>query len=75
MILEKVTAIVVDKLGVDAGEVKLESTFRDDLGADSLDLFEVIMSMEEEFNITIENEDAEKIITVEDAVNYIKEKQ
>lgn len=75
MVLDKVKEIVAEKLGVDASEVKLESTFRDDLGADSLDLFEVIMSMEEEFNITIENEDAEKIITVEDAVKYIEARQ
>lgn len=75
MVLEKVIAIVGDKLGVDEKEIKVESSFKDDLGADSLDLFEIIMAMEEEFNITIENEDAEKIVTIEDAVKYIEERQ
>ena len=75
MVLDKVKEIVADKLGVDAEEVTLKSSFKDDLGADSLDLFEVIMAMEEEFNITIENEDAEKIVTIEDAVKYIEARQ
>lgn len=73
--LEKLQEIIADKLGVEVSEVKLEATFREDLGADSLDLFEVVMGIEEEFNISIENDDLEKIITVEDALNYIKEKQ
>ena len=75
MIFEKLQAIVADKLSVDESEVKVESTFRDDLGADSLDLFEIVMAIEEEFGISISNEDVEKIQTVEDAVNYITERQ
>lgn len=73
--LEKLQEIIADKLGVEVSEVKLEATFREDLGADSLDLFEVVMGIEEEFNISIENDDLEKIITVEDALNYIKERK
>ena len=75
MIFEKVKEITVDKLGVEAGEVELKSSFREDLGADSLDLFEFVMELEDEFNIEISNEDVEQIQTVEDAVNYIKSKQ
>ncbi len=70
-IFEKVKDIIVDHLGVDASEVKMESSFVDDLGADSLDTVEMIMSLEEEFNITIEDADAEKLATVGDAVNFI----
>ncbi len=72
---EKLQAVIVDKLSVEASEVKMEATFKEDLGADSLDLFEVVMGIEEEFGISIENEDLEKIITVEDALNYIKNNQ
>ncbi len=72
---EKLQAVIVEKLSVDASEVKMEATFKEDLGADSLDLFEVVMGIEEEFGISIENEDLEKIITVEDALNYIKNNQ
>ena len=72
----KVRDIVVEQLGVEADEVALESTFIDDLGADSLDIVELIMAFEEEFNIEIPDEIAEKIKTVKDAVDYIeKEKQ
>ena len=75
-VAEKVKAIIVDKLGVDEAEVSMESTFIDDLGADSLDIVELIMAFEEEFNIEIPDEIAEKIKTVKDAVEYIdKEKQ
>lgn len=73
--LEKLQEIVADKLGVDASEVKLESTFRDDLGADSLDLFEIVMAIEEEFGISISNEDVEEIQSVSDALNYIAQRQ
>jgi len=73
-IFEKVKAIVTEQLGVDAEEVTLETSF-DDLNADSLDVVELIMALEEEFDIEIPDEDAEKIKTVGDAVNYIKEKQ
>ncbi len=68
---EKVRDIVVEQLGVEADEVQIESTFIDDLGADSLDIVELIMAFEEEFNIEIPDEAAEKIKTVQDVVNYI----
>ena len=63
--------IVVEQLGSEADEVTLESTFIDDLGADSLDIVELIMAFEEEFNVEIPDEAAEKIKTVQDVVNYI----
>lgn len=69
---EKVKQIIVDQLGVEESEIKLESSFIDDLGADSLDIVELIMAFEEEFNIEIPDEDAEKIGTVGDVVEYIK---
>lgn len=75
MIFEKVKEITVDKLGVEPEEVEGKSNFRDDLGADSLDLFEFVMELEDEFDIEISNEDVEQIQTVEDAVNYIKSRQ
>ena len=68
---DKVRDIVVEQLGSEADEVTLESTFIDDLGADSLDLVELIMAFEEEFNVEIPDEAAEKIKTVQDVVNYI----
>ncbi len=68
---EKVRDIVVEQLGVEADEVAIESTFIDDLGADSLDIVELIMAFEEEFNIEIPDEAAEKIKTVQDVVAYI----
>ena len=68
---DKVRAIVVEQLGSEADEVTLESTFIDDLGADSLDIVELIMAFEEEFNVEIPDEAAEKIKTVQDVVNYI----
>jgi acyl carrier protein len=73
---DKVKEIVVEQLGVEEADVSLDSTFIDDLGADSLDIVELIMAFEEEFNIEIPDEAAEKIKTVRDAVEYIdKEKQ
>ena len=73
---DKVKEIVVEQLGVDEADVAMDSTFIDDLGADSLDIVELIMAFEEEFNIEIPDEIAEKIKTVKDAVDYIeKEKQ
>ena len=69
--VEKVRDIVVDQLGVEADEVSIESTFIDDLGADSLDIVELIMAFEEEFGIEIPDEAAEKIKTVQDVVSYI----
>ena len=70
-IASRVKAIIVDKLGVDESEVTPEASFTNDLGADSLDLVELIMSMEEEFDIDIPDEEAEKLITVKDAFDYI----
>lgn len=72
-LFDKVKAIVVDQLGVEEEEVSQNSSFVDDLGADSLDLVELIMALEEEFEMEIPDEDAEKITTVGDAINYIKE--
>jgi acyl carrier protein len=77
-VFERVKRIVVNQLGVEESDVKPESSFVDDLNADSLDLVELVMSLEEEFSneanrIEIPDEDAEKIKTVQDAVDYIKE--
>jgi len=71
-VLERITKIVVDRLEVEASEVTLEASFKDDLGADSLDVVELVMELEDEFGMEISDEDAEKISTVGDAVNYIK---
>ena len=68
---EKVKHIIVEQLGVDEEEVKPEATFVDDLGADSLDVVELVMALEEEFGIEISDEDAEKLVSVQQAVNYI----
>lgn len=68
---DKVKKIIAEKLGVDMEEVVPEATFVDDLGADSLDLVELIMSMEEEFEIEISDEDAEELLCVKDAIDYI----
>ena len=67
---DKVKAIVVEQLGVDEAEVTIDSTFIDDLGADSLDIVELIMAFEEEFNVEIPDDVAEKIKTVKDTVEY-----
>lgn len=69
---EKVINIVVDKLGVDRSEVTPDAVFVDDLGADSLDLVELIMAMEEEFGLQIADEEAEKMRTVQDVINFIQ---
>src|SRR5829696_6779719 len=71
---ERLKKIVVEQLGADEDEVKPEASFVDDLNADSLDLVELIMSLEEEFGTEISDEDAEKIRTVQDAVDYIDER-
>lgn len=68
---DKVRKIVAEKLSVDLSEVVLEASFVDDLGADSLDLVELIMTMEEEFDLDITDTDAEKLVTVKDAIDYI----
>lgn len=70
-VFERVKKIIVDRLGVDAEEVKLESSFKDDLGADSLDIVELVMELEDEFEMEISDEDAEKITTVGEVVEYI----
>ena len=70
---ERVQKIVIEQLGVKEEEVTLEASFVDDLGADSLDTVELVMALEEEFETEIPDEDAEKITTVQQAVNYIKE--
>ena len=72
MEFEKLRDIIVEVLNVDENEVTMESTFIDDLGADSLDVFQIIMGIVEEFDIEIPNEEAEKIVTVGDAVEQIK---
>ena len=71
-IQNRVKAIIVDKLGVDESEVKPEATFTNDLGADSLDTVELILELEKEFNITIPDDQAEKIATVGDAIAYVE---
>lgn len=71
---DKVKEIIVDQLGVEADQVKPEAAFIDDLGADSLDTVELVMALEEEFDLEIPDEEAEKIKTVGDAINYIKSK-
>jgi acyl carrier protein len=69
---EKVRHIIVEQLGVDEDEVKLEASFVDDLGADSLDVVELVMALEEEFGIEISDEDAEKLSTVKQSIEYIE---
>ena len=69
---EKVKRIIVDQLGVDEDEIKPEASFVDDLGADSLDVVELVMALEEEFGLEINDEDAEKIGTVKQAIEYIE---
>ena len=74
-IFEKVKKIVVEQLGVEDEHVTINATFVDDLSADSLDIVELIMAIEEEFEIEIADTDAEKIVTVGDVVDYIKDKK
>ncbi|GIN70505.1 acyl carrier protein [Bacillus sp. J14TS2] len=70
--VERVTKIIVDRLGVEESKVTLEASFKDDLGADSLDVVELVMELEDEFDMEISDDDAEKIATVGDTVNYIE---
>ncbi|MBQ7411055.1 MAG: acyl carrier protein [Clostridia bacterium] len=72
-VFEKVKAIIVEQLGVVESSVEMESSFIDDLGADSLDIVELVMALEEEFDMEIPDADAEKVVTVGDVVEYIKE--
>ena len=71
---DRVTALIVDQLGVSKEEAVLQASFLDDLGADSLDIVELVMSLEEEFDIEIPDDDAEKIQTISDAISYVKER-
>ena len=71
--LEKLAAVIREQLNLEDVEITEKSNFKDDLGADSLDLFELVMSLEEEFGVEIPSEDLEKIATVGDVVNYLKE--
>ncbi|BBH20908.1 acyl carrier protein [Paenibacillus baekrokdamisoli] len=70
-VYDRVKRIVVDRLGVDESEVSLEASFKEDLGADSLDVVELVMELEDEFDMEISDEDAEKITSVGEVVNYI----
>lgn len=72
--LEKMKEIIADQLNLEGVEITEASSFKEDLGADSLDLFELVMSLEEEFGIEIPSEDLEKIATVGDVIEYLKEK-
>ena len=72
-VFEKVKAIIVEQLGVTETAVTMEASFIDDLGADSLDIVELVMALEEEFDIEIPDSDAEKVVSVSDVVEYIKE--
>ncbi|MBU9672100.1 acyl carrier protein [Planococcus sp. CP5-4] len=74
-VLERVTKVIVDRLGVEESEVKPEASFTNDLGADSLDVVELVMELEDEFDMEISDEDAEGMATVGDAVTYIEKKQ
>ncbi|AWI12122.1 acyl carrier protein [Caldibacillus thermoamylovorans] len=73
-VLERVTKIIVDRLGVEESKVTPEATFKEDLGADSLDVVELVMELEDEFGLQFSDEDSEKIVTVGDAVSYIESK-
>ena len=72
MEFEKLKQIIAEVLNIDADEITMDTTFVDDLGADSLDIFQIIMGIEEEFDIEIQNEEAEQIVTVADAAEKIK---
>ncbi len=71
---ERVVSIIIEQLGVSKDEIQQEASFIDDLGADSLDIVELVMAMEEAFDVEIPDEDAEKMQTIGDAVTYLKEK-
>lgn len=73
-VLERLKKIVVEQLGVDEEQITPEASISDDLGADSLDRVELVMAIEQEFNIEISDEDAEKIETIQDAVNYVQKR-
>ena len=72
IMLEKMKEIIAEQLNVDESEVELSSNFKEDLGADSLDLFELVMALEEEYDVEIPSEELESIATVEDVIEYLK---
>lgn len=72
--LDKLKKMIAEQLSVDADSITEETSFKDDLGADSLDLFELVMAMEDEYKIEIPTEDLEKLVKVGDVINYLKEK-
>ena len=72
--LEKLKEIIADQLSVDESEIELSTSFKDDLGADSLDLFELVMALEDEYSVEIPAEDLQNLATVGDVMNYLKEK-
>ncbi len=72
--LEKLKSMIAEQLSINEAEINADSNFKDDLGADSLDLFELVMSLEEEYGVEIPSEDLEKIATVNDVMEYLKEK-
>jgi acyl carrier protein len=74
-VLERVKKVVIEQLNVEEDQVKPEASFQQDLGADSLDTVELVMALEEEFNCEIPDEEAEKITTIQDAVNYVERNQ
>ena len=71
---EKMKSIIAEQLNIDASEITLESSFKDDLNADSLYLFEMVMALEDNYGVEIPSEDLEKLLTVGDVVNYLKDK-
>ena len=71
---EKMKSIIAEQLNIDDSEITLESNFKDDLNADSLDLFEMVMALEDNYGVEIPSEDLEKLLTVGDVVNYLKDK-
>lgn len=73
MVFEKIKEIISEQLNISEGDITLETSFRDDLNADSLDLFQIVMAIEEEFEVEISNDEVENITTVGEVVNYIKE--
>lgn len=72
--LEKMKEIIAEQLSTEAADITMETTFKEDLGADSLDLFELVMALEDEYSVEIPSEDLEKLVTVGDVVNYLKDK-
>lgn len=74
-VFEKIRSITAEQLGIDDNEISMDTSFTEDMDADSLDMVELMMSLEEEFDLEISEEEAEKIVTVSDAVNYVVERQ